>query len=301
MTWTRTCWIDTSGLPEGMSHLALPVLTGTTDTGVLRCFATARDRSNRSMPVTAPVEVDGSYRLRLLEPWTLVAHVGTPGAFDESGLSLTDVRETEGGFEALTFGWRLRAGGGWFNEVGRIHMDAEGHLLGRSMAPWLPRSEVDPISMAYATFGGDSSILYCAPTHLESETGRPADFRILRCEESTGLRSVVLVPERLELPGVFALTRPWLVKTETAESLWFCFRGEKYRIGSVELSQLSRDEGDPVRIDELVPLNDHREAGSNCYPSFLKVGPVTLLLFNGSGYGATGFGVAVAELGQVGE
>ncbi len=294
MGWARTSWIGTDSLPPGMTHLALPLLVRD-QAGNLRCFATARDASSRSHPVTAPAAFDNNGSLSLVASWQVVAPLGEAGRFDESGLSLSSVRSTPDGFECLTFGWRLRSGGGWFNEVGRMMLDHNARLLSRDAAPWLPRTRLDPISMAYPSHAGRSEILYCAPSRLDRGTGRPADFLLMRAEIGSGRRSVVADPREFRLAGVFAFSRPWVHKEGGRSHLWFCMRGERYRIVRAVGDGLANEAPIHELVEEFPALSDDREAGSVCYPSISRQGSLLVMLYNGTRYGASGFGVAVQD------
>ena len=294
MAWTRTSWIGTDALPDGMTHLALPILKED-HRGHLLIFATARDAANRSYPVYADADLDEGGRLSLQSPWHVIAEPGRSGLFDESGLSLSDVRLTQHGFEGVTFGWRLRAGGGWFNEIGRLQMDSSGALLDRSVAPWQPRTKLDPISMAYPAFGQGNDLLYCAPTGLRRGDGTPSDFRIMRMNVKTGHREVLADPALLNNPGIFAFTRPWLHSTPHDVRIFLCMRGETYRIMSFKFVNMEEAKESGVMVEELQARRDGRESDSVCYPSLFNTANLDLMLYNGSGYGARGFGVAARE------
>lgn len=298
MSWTRTTWIGTDALPAGMTHLTLPILRKN-HLGQWMCFATSRDRASRSHLVCTEAELDDEGRLKLLGPWRIIAEPGHLGHFDENGLSLSDIRPTAEGFEGVTFGWRLREGGGWFNEIGHLTMDLSGTVLERSLAPCQSRTEIDPISMAYPTFGDEGQILYCAPTALHRDTGRPSDFRVLRLNIKSGRRAILIDPDRLNIPGVFALTRPWLHQNPLESRIYFCMRGDKYRIMSVPYEETYRLSGAGHLREEILALPDEHEAGSVCYPSIIEHHEVSVLLYNGDGYGASGFGVAVRERGEL--
>lgn len=294
MSWTRTSWIGTDALPNGMSHLALPILRED-KRGQLMVFATARDALSRSHPVCADAELDQDGRLTLQCSWRVIAGPGEPGYFDENGLSLSDVRPTPDGFEGVTFGWRLRAGGGWFNEIGHLQMDFRGALLKRSIAPWQPRTALDPVSMAYPTFGRNDDLLYCAPTGLRHDTGTPADFRIMRMDLKSGHREVVADPTMLNMPGIFAFTRPWLGGPFSDERLFVSVRGDKYQIMSINYMNISQPGEMGAMREELQGQRNERESGSACYPSLFEGQGLSLMLYNGRGYGASGFGVVARD------
>lgn len=292
MAWQRLGWIDATHLPVGLTHLALPLIAPNVERAGYRFFATARDSQNRSVPVTAIADMQDEQLFTLDGPWHRIAGPGPAGHFDDSGLTLSDVKSTGVGYECATFGWRLRSGGGWFNEIGSMQLDGHARLLSRSVAPTLARTCLDPISMAYPTLFGETNVFYCAPSRLDPITGKPADFRILRLNLVDGLREVVVEAPMLKMPNVFAVTRPWVADLDGSRYLWFCARGTKYRLFRVPLSGSLGIDNSEFQI-EMPALLDDREAGSVCYPSLTFVNGELTMLYNGSGYGLTGFGLAV--------
>ena len=97
-------------------------------------------------------------------------------------------------------------------------------------------------------------------------------------------------------PNEYALARPSVLKENGLYKMWYSFRaspfGETYRIGYAE----SRDGITWERKDELVGI-DVSESGWDsemiCYPYVFKHNGVKFMLYNGNGYGKTGFGYAV--------
>lgn len=277
-----------------MTHLALPMLVQHPESNSPLCFATARDEVGRSQPVVAHVEVDGEGTLQLAGEWKLVAGPGKLGHFDEAGLSLSGIVPSEGGFECLTFGWRLRAGGGWFNEIGHLTLNTTGAVVMRSLAPSIARTAADPISMAYPVEGEGGTILYCAPRSLDPASGRPADFVVMR--KGPHGREMVLLPEHSKNSGIFALTRPWPDLQRPGLGMWLCAKGENYKIYYVSLDAEDERGTKAIFKEDLTALNDENEMGSLCYPSVTTLGDREYLLYNGAGYGRTGFGVAMRAL-----
>jgi hypothetical protein len=76
--------------------------------------------------------------------------------------------------------------------------------------------------------------------------------------------------------------------------MWYCYRGTTYRIGYAE----SRDGRSWERRDALAGLGVS-ESGwddqSVAYPSVFEHDGALYMLYNGNGYGRTGFGIAVLE------
>jgi hypothetical protein len=74
----------------------------------------------------------------------------------------------------------------------------------------------------------------------------------------------------------------------------FACRGDRYRIGSA----VSRDGVNWTRMDEILGLKRAAtgwDSEMTCYPSLFWFKDKLWMLYNGNGYGLTGFGLAVWE------
>jgi len=88
-----------------------------------------------------------------------------------------------------------------------------------------------------------------------------------------------------------AIARPCVIKEGNRYRMWYCHRGERYRIGYAE----SRDGISWIRYDEDVgigPSSEGWDAEMLAYPWVFRHGDDLLMLYNGNGYGRTGIGLA---------
>ena len=93
-------------------------------------------------------------------------------------------------------------------------------------------------------------------------------------------------------PEENAICRPCVIRDSQCYRMWFCSRGEKYRIQSAESkdgfswTRLGQDKGIDVSStgwdSEMIE-----------YPCVFDHGGRRFLLYCGNSYGATGFGLAV--------
>lgn len=97
----------------------------------------------------------------------------------------------------------------------------------------------------------------------------------------------------------YAISRPSVIKDSDGYKMWYSFRAqpgiETYRIGYAE----SKDGITWTRKDELMKGFDVSESGWDsemiCYPCVFDHNGKRYMLYNGNGYGKTGFGLAVLE------
>jgi hypothetical protein len=76
--------------------------------------------------------------------------------------------------------------------------------------------------------------------------------------------------------------------------MWYCYRGDYYRIGYAE----SDDGRHWTRLDEQAGIQVSEsgwDAEAICYPSVFEAKGQRYMLYNGNRYGRSGFGIAVLE------
>ena len=92
----------------------------------------------------------------------------------------------------------------------------------------------------------------------------------------------------------YALARPSVVKVGDRLLMCFACRGERYRLGAA-----SSDDGvNWTRLDATMGLGPSEQGWDSemtCYPALFWHRDRLWLAYNGNGYGATGFGLAVWE------
>jgi hypothetical protein len=75
--------------------------------------------------------------------------------------------------------------------------------------------------------------------------------------------------------------------------MWFCFRGDSYRIGYAESKngvEFIRKPGNVIDVSE-----SGWDSEMVSYPSLLIHKNKMYMFYNGNGYGRTGFGVAISN------
>lgn len=95
-------------------------------------------------------------------------------------------------------------------------------------------------------------------------------------------------------PGEYAIARPCVLRRAGVEAMWFCARGDDYRLGFA-----SRERGDAWRRDDkavrLERSGESFDRGMVAYPCVFQAGGRLRMLYNAEGYGATGIGHAVLD------
>jgi hypothetical protein len=282
------------------SHASYPTPLVLSD-NVVRVFYSPRDAEGRSSVFSLDVaftaegfELVGPPQGPWLEP-------GPAGAFDDAGTSVSCVvRKPHGGLECWYLGWSLGVSVPFRTAIGVADAEpGEAHFRRRSFAPILDRASVDPLSLGYpwiVDHGNERWIWY--GTHRYPPTGgRKIDHVIRRARSRDGGLNWIRDPDIcLEHEGLdeWGLSRPSVLRDANGWHMWFARRLDTYRLGYAHSHSGERW----VRYDDAVffstPAGDW-ESDSRTYPAVFDCAGRRWMLYNGSGYGRSGFGLAVLE------
>jgi hypothetical protein len=279
------------------SHAALPVASPLAGDDV-RIFFSARDAQKRSHMAFVDIALGEQPRvLRIAEQPVLAP--GPPGAFDDAGVSLSCITPAPNESRAYYFGWNLGLTAPWRNSIGVAVGDPAAPSFTRpGPGPLLDRSSLDPYSLSYPHVhhraDGGWRMWYLS---LTAFTDKPADMRAVIRHATSADGFTWRVDEQVCLdhgPDDTVLCRPWVMHDGDLYRMWFCHRGEAYRIGYAE----SADGLSWTRRDDLAGIAVSASGWDSamiCYPSVFDHGGRRYMLYNGDGYGETGFGLAVLE------
>lgn len=226
---------------------------------------------------------------------------GPVGRFDHSGTMLSWITRQDGLDHFYYIGWNRAVDVPFRNSLGLLVRDPSGrepdrHLLG----PVLDRSPVDPCFVASACVlveAGLWRMWYLSCIDWESD-GRQLrhKYHIKYAESADGIwwhrdgRVCIDFADGDE----YAISRPSVLRDKNGYHMWYSYRGEKYRIGYA------------FSHDGLVWERRDRDAGLSVtpgdwdgdmveYPFVFDHAGRRYMLYNGDGYGLTGFGLAVLE------
>ncbi|HZV03361.1 MAG TPA: hypothetical protein VFF73_42045 [Planctomycetota bacterium] len=282
------------------SHAALPFgvpLGGRR----LRVLFSPRDTENRARIGALTLDLSGpAPRVEAVEPKPLL-DVGEAGAFDESGCTMSCLVRHEGRELLYYSGWTRGVTVPFYFYVGLATSDDAGRTFRRvSRAPVLERSEADPFLTASPFVLVERDLWrmwYVSGTGWRASASGPQHrYHIKYAESRDGVRwdrrGVVAIDFASD--DEYALARPTVLKDDRYR-MWFACRGEKYRIGYAESMDGVRWE----RRDEdagIEPSGTGWDSDELAYPHVVDLGDgERVMLYNGNGYGRSGFGVAREE------
>jgi hypothetical protein len=288
------------------SHAALPVADsiGGDDFAV---YFSSRDERGRSqigrLDLKIDLDQDTPARVQCVYPDPVIG-LGPLGAFDDSGVTSACLVNYDGKKYQYYSGWSLGITVPFYFYIGLAVSEDSGRTFHKIFpAPVMPRSAVNPYLTASPFVmieGGIWRMWYVSGVCWKIENGKPKHYYHIRYAESLeGIRWNDLYPVSVDFqsPEEYAIGRPCVRKESGIYRMWYCYRGQSYRIGYAE----SMDGISWVRKDE--------EAGMECsetgwdsqmqaYPWLFRHREALCMLYNGNSYGETGFGLAIAGPGE---
>lgn len=286
--------------PAHMTHASYPTPLLLPD-GRVRVFYSPRDAQGRSTIFSIDLALSPGGFERLGPPTGPWLEPGPRGAFDDAGASVGWVRATpEGGVECWYLGWSLGVSVPFRNFIGcAVARRGEARFSRLAPVPLLDRSSEDPLCLGYPWLraeGGELQAWY--GTHLAwGEAWMAMDHAIRRAVSRDGGRSWRRDPEPALRPAggdEWGLSRPCVLRDEGGWHMWYCRRLAAYRLGYAH----SPDGRAWTRQDEAVAFATPEaewETGSRSYPAVFDHGGRRWMLYNGAGYGRSGFGLAILE------
>ncbi len=285
--------------PKLLSHAANP-LPVPLEGDVYRVFFSGRDADNRSS--VGAVDIDIVRREVVCEHQKPFFQHGPEGSFYADGVSIGNCYAVDGVQYMLFMGWQSSKTGHWRGDIGRLILQQDLTLELDVDSPFMGSDLVDPISLSYPWVlenpEGGYHMWYGSTATWDAGNGEM--LHVINYATShdghSWRREGLAVP--YELGKAQAFSRPTVGRDDQgAYEMWFSYRsgsGEKYRIGHAA----SRDGRNWVLSLEDAGIDvsaDGWDSEMIEYPFVLDHGGQRYMLYNGNGYGQTGFGLAILE------
>lgn len=311
MRWEKKGVIFRSeGSSEWMSHHACVPIADPVNEEVMRIYFGPRDTQGRTTTTFIEVEADNpAHVLRVHdEP---VLGLGALGAFDDSGAMPSCIVNHAGRKYLYYIGWNRGVTVPYRNSVGLAVSDDGGLTFERVCpGPVVDRTQDEPFFCASPFVLYDEEerrwkLWYASSTGWTLVHGKPEPLYQIKYAESADGRDW----ERNNLTCLEysfageANARPCVRKEDGLYRMWYCFRGsvdyrtdkaQSYRLGYAESSNGRQWE----RKDDAVGIERSSEGWDSVmmeYPYVYEHRGRKYLLYNGNGFGETGFGYAVLE------
>src|SRR5712664_933052 len=299
MKWNKLGRVFTTdnNHPWMVSHAANPVAEHLYD-DVFRLYFSCRDADSRSHIGWAEVVIQLPFRVLRIAAEPLLAP-GEIGTFDDSGVSLSCIKQINGRKYLYYLGWNLGVTVPWRNAIGLAIYDPITATFQRySKAPLLDRNDVDPFSISYPFVLQDAGIYrmwYGSNLRWGKEQKDMAHLiKYAESDDAIHWDRKGIIALNFENESEYALSRPFVFKKDSLYRMWYSYRGESYRIGyaesedSIKWTRKDRDGG--IDVSESGWDSEMIE-----YPYVFEHKGERYMLYNGNGYGKTGIGIAVLE------
>lgn len=264
-----------------------------------RIYFSGRDECNRSS--VGSVEVDLAHRaLVSIEREPAFVH-GPAGSFYADGVSIGNCYEAGRCRYVPFMGWQSPAQGHWRGDLGRLRLLDDGSLVLDPQGAFIASDAVDPVSLSYpwVLHDGERYRMWYGST-LAWNAGNGEMLHVLRHAWSDDghrwHRDGSTLPYEIGVAQAFS--RPSVARDGSGWHMWFSYRsgvpGQMYRIGyassrdGVQWELRLRDSGIDVSAEGW-------DSQMIEYPFVFDHCGERYMLYNGNGYGRSGFGLAVLE------
>jgi len=280
------------------THAALPIAEHV-EGDIFNIYFSSRNKRNESF--TGCLKIDLTRPQQILEPPTNpILCPGELGTFDDSGAMATWLAHHNNERFLYYIGWNLGVTVPFRNSIG-LAVNNNGQLFKRyANGPILDRTMTEPHFLGACSVipGNDKwRIWYLSCTEWRIKDGKPQHrYHIKYAESLDGIswkrEGVVAIDYSNE--NEYAIGRPSVIQDKDCWKMWYSFRGSSYRIGYAE----SHNGCEWKRLDTHCGI-DVSSSGWDSemieYPFVFDHAGTRYMLYNGNGYGKTGFGLAVLE------
>lgn len=283
--------------PKLASHAANP-LPVCLDGDVYRIFYSGRDDKNRSS--VGAVDIDIVSRTVVEQHFNPFFTHGVEGSFYQDGVSIGDCYTVDGVAYMLFMGWQSLAGQHWRGDIGRLILKQDLTLHLDSPTPLMASDHVDPVSLSYpyVMHLNEKNYGMWYGSTKTWDAGNGEMLHVINFASSSDghhwERKGAAVPFQLGVAQAFS--KPSVIKNSDNDfEMWFSYRsgaGQSYRIGYAK-SENGLDWRLQLEKAGISPSAQGWDSEMIEYPYVFDHKGVRHMLYNGNGYGISGFGLAV--------
>ncbi len=233
-----------------------------------------------------------------------ILDLGDLGCFDDCGVMSSCLLNVGNKKYLYYSGWKQEVLTPFSFFIGLAISEDAGKTFSRySKAPVFGRTKEDPYltAMPWVIIENDIWRMWyvsCTGWEIVSGSNKPKHYYHIRYAESQDgfnwkSEGTVCVDFRKD---EYAIARPVVYREDSLYKMWYCHRGgiDTYRAGYAE----SKDGISWTRKDDQVGIDVSPSSWDSdmiCYPCVFGHQGEKYMLYNGNGYGKTGFGLAILE------
>jgi len=280
-----------------VSHAAIPYAQQIGD-NEYRIYCTGRDSQGRSQIGFFEINIENPVEIIKISEKPVIT-LGPTGSFDDRGLTNSWVIQHQEKYYLYYSGWSLGVTVPFYFYVGLAISDDGGLTFNKvSLSPILERNVVDPYLTASPCIVIEDNIWkmwYVSGVGWKLENNQPKHYYHIKYAEShNGIdwQRAGKVCIDFKSDDEYAIARPSVIVKDGFYQMWYCYRGENYKIGYAE----STDGLVWIRKDDEAGIGESDEGWDSemlAYPYVFKHSGQLYMLYNGNGYGRSGIGLAV--------
>ena len=285
--------------PKLLSHAANP-LAILLEKDIYRIFFSGRDNENRSSVGFVDIDIV-TQTISYIHKQTVFEY-GAKTSFYSHGASVGCSYKAEQKIYILFMGWQIPPEEHWRGDIGRLCISQDMYNLELSPTePFISIDSIDPISLSYPWILQENNVYHMwYGSTITWDAGNKEMLHIINhavsSDGETWRKTGTAVPYKLGEAQAFS--RPTVIRDNEGYHMWFSYRsgvpGVTYRIGYA----FSRD----ASVGELNLKHNTIDVSPSgwdsemiCYPFVFDHKGQRYMLYNGNGYGKTGFGLAIWE------
>ncbi len=308
MEWVKKGFIfkPDNNLTWMVSHAQVPIADKVSDTMVRIYFGT-RDRFNRTLTSYIEVEADNPQNVLYVHDKPVLG-LGKLGCFDDSGAMPSWIVKVNGVKYLYYTGWNVGSTVPYRNSIGLAVSKDNGQSFSRLFdGPIMDRTYSEPHICGIPCVMIENKVWrmwYLSCVKWEIYGGKPEPFyhiKYAESEDGINWNRKGIVSVDFKSPDEAGIVRPSVIKESGIYKMWYSYRGvedyrtnreHSYRIGYAE----SQNGTNWIRRDEIVGI-DVSDTGWDCsmiaYPYVYEHKHRKYMLYNGNGFGRSGFGYAI--------
>lgn len=290
-------FIPNNDNPFLQSHASNPLPVHLQD-DIFRVFYSGRNIENKSSVGFVDIDIETKELINYLkEP---LVTFGEESSFYSHGISIGNVYEANNNYYILFMAWQFPKNAHWRGDVGRLKLINKKELVVEPQEVFMGIDEEDKISLSYPfvifhegiyKMWYGSTITWDAGNNEMIHSVKYATSKDALTWEKHG----TAIPYETGVAQAFS--KPSVIIDKNGYHMWFSYRsgdGTTYRIGYAHstngIKWIRQEKNTGIDVSE-----QGWDSEMICYPFVFDHKGKRYMLYNGNGYGKTGFGLAVLE------
>ncbi len=264
-----------------------------------RIYFSTRDVHNQSSIASLELELLPQPRVIDVEVAPLISP-GVPGLFDDSGVTMSQVIRADEKDYLYYQGWTLASKVPFRCAIGLATRSGGQAVYEKyTQAPVLGINAADPYSLSYPWIRREKGLwrMWYGSTLAWEKDGLDVQHVIKYAESADGIdwqrKNTVCIALK---DGESGIVRPCVLYADGKYHMWYSIRvGRKqtYRLGYGVSEDGVRWQRHDEEVNFPIGVGGEWDSEMQCYPCLFEHGGQCYMLYNGNGFGRTGFGLAV--------